>query len=50
VRQARYHAERGAIIVSVDHLAHGQNFNGKRRGLWERLHTWALSVASTARR
>jgi pimeloyl-ACP methyl ester carboxylesterase len=33
-------------LAIIPGMAHGQNFNGKRRELWERLHPWALWVAA----
>jgi pimeloyl-ACP methyl ester carboxylesterase len=37
-------------LAIIPGMAHGQNFNGKRRELWERLHSWVLWAASNVRR
>ena len=37
-------------LAIIPGMAHGQNFNGRRRELWERLHPWVLWVASNVRR
>jgi pimeloyl-ACP methyl ester carboxylesterase len=37
-------------LAIIPGMAHGQNFNSKRRELWVRLHPWAIWIASTLRR
>jgi len=37
------------VLAVIPGMAHGQNFNSKRRELWTRIHPWAMWVAAQVR-